>query len=181
MTKCIPLLSITLVMLSCSSSVEDQNQLIGHWSQCLRDGSYQEQIFSDNKIYILNEFTTEDEIGTYHYNILNDSLIAFGITKNTYPKDTFRMHIKVVSAKRITVSNQDVQYNLVKIKGPTSGTDIWIKNTLTGFNLRKEKFGCQDIRTKEEKELIDLGTLEDDFEELTEIPFIEELDSLKNN
>lgn len=182
MKKYILLLSITSVMLSCTSSVEDQNQLIGHWSQCLRDGSYQEQIFSADKIYLLNEFTTEDEIGAYHYNILNDSLIAFGITKNVFPRYTFRMHIKVISAKRIIVSNQDAQYNLVKIEGPTSDTDTWAKKAIIGFKLRREKFGCQDIRTEEEKELIDLGELpEDDFEELREIPLIEEPDSLKNN
>ncbi len=164
------LLTISILFtISCSD--KKQNQLVGHWQVCLKSGHYQEHIFTENKIYVLDEGTT----AKYAYFQKNDSLFGYGLSKNTLRGDTFRLVINIVSSSRIILSNQLFEYKLEKLEGqdelPTATIeDEWDSKTLSSFSLRMENKKCIDIRTDEEKNPItELGVLEDNYDELLDL------------
>ncbi|MEO9965468.1 MAG: hypothetical protein ABJF11_06760 [Reichenbachiella sp.] len=116
----------------------------------------------------MNKFTSKDDVAVFEYRIKNDSLMGFGITKNTV-KDTFQLHINVVSPNETILSNQYLQYNLEMLNEqydlPTgSNVELWAQQAIPKFATRMAERGCLDIRTEEEKMLPDLGEIEDDFD-----------------
>ncbi|MGL1886762.1 MAG: hypothetical protein OCD76_09620 [Reichenbachiella sp.] len=57
--------------------------------------------------------------------------------------------------------------------------DNWETQTLAEFNDRAERANCLDQRTEEEKNrVIEMGVLDDDFDDLVDIPYNSELDSI---
>lgn len=161
----------------CSSITKNENLLIGHWGYCLDDGNYGEQIINENQIILLSKHSTENEIAKYSYYILKDTLYGIGLTKNTIERDTFKLHINVITEKQIELKNEFVNLNLIKIKDNSFNinSNRWFSIAYPEFKIRMEKNICQDQRTEEEK---NPPIIEYQFEDILDISHYEDFSGI---
>lgn len=168
--------------LGCSSNNEEENALLGHWSMCHRDGKYAEQINNEKEFVVLDQNLEQDSIpyiSIYKYWMENDSVYGVGLSENTIKIDTFKFYIDIISDNQIVLSSQYLKYDLHKINSrfdevsePVSNE--WIKNAYSGFEERRKRKNCLDLRSEEEKKPPPFGYyVEDEFEDLIDF------DSLK--
>lgn len=161
---------IIILNLSCTIT-ETPNIAIGAWYQCLRNGEYQEfKISSDYIIQLSTE--SEDQIHFFNNCFQDSSLIISGINVSVpYGIDT--LTIVPQSNNSIMLKNRyGGGFELKRLKTEildidSTKIDVWKSSTLKAFKVRAGQMNCPDLRTKEEKNpIIELGVLEDDFEDI---------------
>jgi hypothetical protein len=159
---------------------QEPSPIIGSWFSCQRDGTYKEFKISEHYITTsisdFQEHDYDDGISFYECHI-HDSLliVSKGINVDLMgAPDTLRFESK--SYDKIILENQFGSFELTRLKAEipdidSANFDRWSKLYLDKFLERAELANCPDIRTEEERTpvLIDLGEIEDDFEELEEV------------
>lgn len=178
--KIISVLILFLLFQKCQQKKEP-NPAIGSWSNCLRDGGYREfRIDPDFMVMLTTEY--EDGIGLYTNKIENNSLIITGINVSMlYGADTLLIIPK--SENSILLKNRFAELELTKLNieiGRVDSMNLESRKNeiLRKFQERVELSKCPDLRTEEEKNrVIEMGVVEDDFEDLIDIPYNAQLDS----
>ena len=125
----------------------------------------------------------EDGIGLYTNKIENNSLIITGINVSmVYDADTLSIIPK--SENVILLKNRFAEFELRKLDVEIDRVDsinLEFRKTkiLREFQERVELSKCPDLRSEEEKNrVIEMGVLEDNFDDLVDIPYNAELDSI---
>ncbi|MFT6136735.1 MAG: hypothetical protein ACJAZM_003241 [Cyclobacteriaceae bacterium] len=172
------LLTILLFAFLTACETRNENQLIGLWCRCQHDGTYKEFKIASNytttSVSNFPELDYDDGISFYESYIQDSFLI---VTKGLnvdlmYEPET--LNYKFDAANKVTLESQFGPFQLTRITGDISNIDstnfeLWRNTYLTEFFERAELANCPDLRTEEEKQLPDLGEIEDDFEPLTPI------------
>ncbi|TRX61464.1 hypothetical protein FNH22_05260 [Fulvivirga sp. M361] len=173
------LISITILGTILACETQKPNPLIGSWGECRRDGTYKE--YKINKHYTttsVSDFQNHDYdngMSFYKCHILDGMLIVTqGINVDLInPPETLRFEF--ITYNKVILKNSYGTSELTRIENEGHIVDSinlvnWRESYLKAFLQRSEQADCPDVRTDEEKNpLIELGEVEDDFEELTEI------------
>jgi hypothetical protein len=173
------LLSILIFSTLLACGTQESIPIIGSWSQCLRDGTYKEykitNYYTTTSVSDFPKHDYDDGISFYKSNIQDSLLIiSQGINVDLInPPETLR--IESISYDKITIENQFGLSELIRLKNEIPDIDstnfeLWRKSYLNEFLKRAKLADCPDLRTEEEKNPpIELGVIEDDFEELIDI------------
>lgn len=158
---------------------QESSPIIGSWWQCQRDGTYKEfkitKHYTTTSVSNFTEHDWDDGISFYKC-VIQDSLLIVtkGINVDLInPPETLRF--ESISQDKITIENQFGISELNRLKDEIPDIDftnleLWSKSYLDEFLERAELANCPDLRTEEEKNPpIELGVIEDDFEDLVDI------------
>jgi hypothetical protein len=170
--KNIYIVLILTLNLGCSKP-EKSNNIEGSWYQCLKNGAYQE--FKINKDYMI-QLTTEfeDQVSFFKSNIQDSLLIVSGINVSVI-NGTDTLIVIPKSSNTIVFKNRYYEFELRRLNVDipdidSTKFDVWKSKTLKNFKTRSDQMNCPDLRTEEEKNpIIELGVIEDDFEDLIDI------------
>ena len=173
------MISILILATIAACETQKSNPLIGSWCECQKDGIYieykinQHYTTTSTSDFQLHDF--DDGISFYKCHILDSMLIVTqGINVDLInPPETLRFEF--ISDNQVTLKNQYGTSVLTRLSKEnhlidSSNLENWRRSYLEEFLKRAELANCTDLRTEEEKNTyIDLGTVEDDFEELIDI------------
>lgn len=152
-----------------------QNPFIGTWNRCLPDGTYCEFKITNNYTIYLNSSGWEG-LSLISNQFKGDTLIGEGINVSLPNEiDTLVLTYKSNDTLILKSSWKNQTIILHKIKNEIADIDSlnlnnWIKETFSNFDKRAKHRNCPDFRTEEEKIIHDLGDVNVEKEEETEIP-----------
>lgn len=172
---------ISIIFLGTILGCESQttSALIGSWAECRRDGIYKEfkinQHYTTTSVSDFQKHDYDDGIAFYKSHIMDSLLIVTkGINVDLInPPETLRFEF--INDNQITLTNQFGTSELTRILNENSAIDSsnlvnWRISYLEKFLQRADRTNCPDLRTEEEKSPpVELGNVEDDFEELIDI------------
>jgi len=173
------LLSILFLVTMWACETQETSPITGYWSQCLRDGIYKEykitNHYTTTSVSDFPEHDYDDGISFYKCYIQDSLLIiSQGINVDLInPPDT--LIFKSISNDKITLKNQSGISELTRLKNEipdidSNNLELWSKSYLSEFLKRAKLANCPDQRTEEEKNTpIELGVVEDNFEDLIDI------------
>lgn len=173
------LLTILFFSTLMACEAQESSPIIGSWSQCLRDGTYKEfkisEKYTATSVSDFQEHDYDDGISFFKCHIQDSLLIiTTGINVDLFNEpDTLRF--KSVSFDKITIEIQFGISELTRLKNDipdidSANLELWSKLYLNEFLKRAEQANCPDLRTEEEKNPpVELGVVDDDFEELIDI------------
>jgi len=173
------LLFILFLVTIWACETQETSPIIGSWGQCLRDGIYKEyKITNHYTTSSVSEFTEHDyDGGIYFYKCyIQDSLLILlqGINVALInPPET--LIFESISKDRITLKNQFGISELTRLENEipdidSTNLELWSKSYLSKFLKRAKLANCPDLRIEEEKNPpIELGVIEDDFEDFIDI------------
>ncbi|MEM9339694.1 MAG: hypothetical protein AAGA66_13245 [Bacteroidota bacterium] len=149
--------------------------LTGSYYRCLRDGEYQETKISQNRImFIGSDFP--DNINIMYNQIQGTEMIVAGLNFDLmFGTDT--LNVLNVTDTLLTLSNRFGDFELKRLNTEIPEIDsLNLEQTInelkTGFKKRSLIANCPDLRTEEERNLPDLGVIEDDFEDIIDLDSI---------
>ena len=176
-------LSFLIFFIACEQ--RDENKIIGSWWQCQRDGTYKEfKISSNYTTTIESDFFEHDYGGgiSFYRCFIQDSLMIIidGINVSWVFPDT--IVFERLSNDHMILKSNLGQSEIFRLDQPileidSTNVELWKEQYRRDFLSRAKLANCSDLRTDKEKIILDLGEVEDDFED---IPEFSELDSLDN-
>lgn len=173
------LISLLILSGTMACNPQESSQLISIWGECLKDGTYKQyQIANSYTATSVSDFQDHDyDDGISFYECyIHDSLliISKGINVDLIdPPETLRFEF--ISKDRVTLKNKYGNSELIRINNEIPDIDstnliLWRKLYLDAFLNRAELANCSDFRKDEEKQQpVELGTVENDFEDLQDI------------
>lgn len=173
------LISIVFLGVFLGCGTQSSNPLIGSWGECRRDGTYKEYKINEHyTITSISDFQDhdyDDGIAFYKCHILDSMLIVTqGINVDLInPPETLRFEF--LNDNKVVLKDPYGTSELIRLVNEShvidsSNFDNWRKSFLKEFLQRAEQANCPDLRTEEEKNSsVELGNVEDDFEELIDI------------
>ncbi len=138
----------------------------------MRDGRYAEVKITKDRLLMYTP-ETFPEVAIYKHQIRNDSSIIFGLSENTLRHEV-SSKIEILSRDSVKLIYYGNEMILVRLNHPikelvdTAKVKEWQQEYGKDLKTRYANIDCPDLRTEEEKnpELIDLGVVEDDFEDI---------------
>ena len=161
------LLLFTIILclnIGCETPVE--NKIIGNWNKCNQDGSYVEFEITEKELIILN--STTDDILVFKNKLKGDKMIISEFKKGmklgiSLGINTDTIYFKFLNQNRIqlnnefTIDNVEMKRTHVTVdKIDITNIELWKNKTLDKFNKRAENIDCKDLRTDDEKEILEL-------------------------
>lgn len=158
-----------LLLLGCSSIPEQKSDAVGSWYRCLPDGEYQEHKIEENKITFMSS-ELPDIISLMSNQIIGDTLIITGISFDLI-RGTDTLIVVSRTDTSITIKNrfEDFSFKRMNVEIPaidSSNLEASVNKFLNGFQERTQAANCPIM---EEKEPLELGEVEDDFEDIIDI------------
>lgn len=158
---------------------KEASPIIGSWSQCLRDGTYKEfkicNHYTTTSVSDFPEHDYDDGISFYKCHIQDSLLIITTGINVDLMNEPETLRFESISYDKITIENKFGISELARLKNEIPDIDStnierWSKLYLDEFLERANLANCPDLRTEEEKNPpIELGVIEDDFEDLIDI------------
>ena len=166
---------LTLVFLITLTSCfkKEDPAIIGSWSLCLYDGRYKEfkitETYTTTTVSTFIENDWDDGISFYKCRV-EDSLLVVTAGINVDLLITPEViEFKPLYRDRMLIMSWGETSELTRLAHEipeidSTNFDVWRNEYLRAFLNRAENASCPDLRTEEEKQLRDLGEVEDDFE-----------------
>lgn len=169
-------LSILIFTFVIGCEIPNENQLIGSWCRCQHNGTYKEFKIASNytttSVSNFPELDFDDGISFYE-SYINENLLIVTRGLNVdlmYEPET--LYVKFDAPDKIILESHFGPFQLTRLNSnipdiDSTNFELWRNTYLTEFLERAELANCPDLRTEEEKQLPDLGEVEEDFEPLT--------------
>ena len=151
---------IILFNIGCETSVD--NRIIGNWNKCNQSGNYVEFEITENQLIILNSAT--DKILVFKNQISGNKMIISEYKNGTslmINPDT--IYFKFLNQNRVefnngfTIDNVEMKRSQVTLENiDSTNVEFWKNKTLNKFNKRAQDIDCKDLRTDDEKEILEL-------------------------
>jgi hypothetical protein len=161
---------IIFFIVGCETSFD--NRIIGNWNKCNQGGSYLEFEITEKKLIVLS--SAADEILVFKNQLSENKMIISefknGISLMINP-DT--IYFNFLNQNRIefnsgfTIDNVEMKRTQVTLENiDSTNIESWKNKTINKFNKRAEDIDCKDLRTDDEKEILELELdfLEDEDE-----------------
>ena len=176
MTKNI-LTFFVIFLLGCSSDKEPL--IIGSWSDCTLDGTYRESKITSNylaAIWSSEDSLTLEQIRVFRSNIQDSLLILTSGVGFDMLIEVDTYSIKFINPDLVQLTNKFGSFELQRLCEEikdidTTNYEKWGTDFISEFLIRSRQKNCLDPRTKEEQNPSDLGTVDDNFVDIIEIPF----------